>query len=163
MYSSNAMIDFKKTENSSRNTRVKSSFLSPFNTRDQFTGLIMVILRNGQKLLGVERVRIEIVQWPLKDQKLTSSIQKPRKIHFCDIIDFFEYWPRFWGNISLLLPKLPNQSYSNWPGNWNNPNSINEIHPAWALLCSAAVCNMPQLPGRAYQQCTRSQCMSVCL
>ena len=29
---------------------------NPFNTTDQFTGLIMVIIRKGQKLLGVERV-----------------------------------------------------------------------------------------------------------
>ena len=33
---------------------------NPFNTTDRFTGLIMVIIRKGQKLLGVERVLIAV-------------------------------------------------------------------------------------------------------
>ena len=36
--------------------------INPFNTRDWYTGLIMVILRKGPELLGVERVKITVMQ-----------------------------------------------------------------------------------------------------
>ena len=38
-------------------TKLKTLLFNSFNTRDWYTGLIMVILRKGPELLGVERVK----------------------------------------------------------------------------------------------------------